>query len=493
MWRHQRDRHVRNNGSSASHSGGGKERSFQVLEFRATESREINNLLDTTSQDDGAVKNDRRVQATLYKVQDDAEHWTKEKKEIYPQSQNNTTTMDLRQSLYENVVLYFLPAQYPASVANGYARFSALAFSASIAGSAAMVLSTQTLLLAVGVVGNTAAAAGNASVMAGALNWVLKDGIGQLGGVLFASKMGEMKRFDSDPKRWRMLAALSLDGASLIEILSPLVWSSWVLPVACVANIGKNIGFLTASASRAAIHQSLAVKGNLADVTAKSASQSMAAGLLGTTVGIGLSTLLQHDTTNFIMGFCALSIVHQGCNYASLKSVPLLHFNRHRLHLLLSHYIDTESILTPREVAVQESYFPLVAHSDDTHTWLSVGSSLHEFCPGAVSDFEQLRILLPDERYLLNAVNGRVHLVFLGDATGDDLIMGMYHAHRLKTVLANDSKVTGHHAIAASYAYARSDFPSLLSQLHSLGWKTGTEVTSIEASDSYRLSIQSTR
>ena len=262
-------------------------RQRQVLEFRATDSKYFH-LLDTASKDQLSSTEKKHPakdfkartcrQATIYSSGDNSQEWktTQLKRDTHPQLPSlsaDTLSLDtLRQGFLENVVAHFLPAQYPHSVADGYARFSLLAFSAAVAGSAAMVLSTQTLLLAVGVVGHSAAASGNASIMAGALNWVFKDGIGQLGGVIFASKMGEMKKFDSDPKRWRMLAALSLDGASFLEILSPLVWSSWVLPIACVANIGKNIGFLTASASRAAIHQSLAIKGNLADVTAKSAS-----------------------------------------------------------------------------------------------------------------------------------------------------------------------------------------------------------------------------
>ena len=111
--------------------------------------------------------------------------------------------------------------------------------------------------------------------------------------------MGKTRAFDADPKRWRMVAAMALDGATLLEILSPLFHSSMVLPVASIANVGKNIGFLTASASRAALHQSLAISGNLGDVTAKSGSQSIMASLMGTTVGIGLSSLLEHDTFNF--------------------------------------------------------------------------------------------------------------------------------------------------------------------------------------------------
>merc|ERR1739847_36911 len=109
-----------------------------------------------------------------------------------------------------------LPDQYPHSVAQGYLGFVSFCFVASIAGSAAMVLSTQTLLLAVGIVGTNS---GSSSVMAGALNWVMKDFMGQLGGIIFASQMGKTKAFDNDPKRWRMVAALALDGATMLEIL----------------------------------------------------------------------------------------------------------------------------------------------------------------------------------------------------------------------------------------------------------------------------------
>lgn len=93
-------------------------------------------------------------------------------------------------------ISHFLPAKYPTSVASGYFKFAAYSFTASIAGSASMVLSTQTLLLAVGVIGSHA----QAGIMAGAFNWVMKDFVGQVGGVLFASQMGKTRAFDSDPK-----------------------------------------------------------------------------------------------------------------------------------------------------------------------------------------------------------------------------------------------------------------------------------------------------
>jgi hypothetical protein len=173
---------------------------------------------------------------------------------------------------------------------------------------AAMVLSTETLLLAVGV------GSASSAPMAEALNWVMKDGFGQLGGVLFASRITFNENgnytIDKDPKQWKMVSALSIDGATILEIFSPL-FPGYFLIVASIANVGKNIGFSTASASRAAFRQSLALTNKLGDLTAKAGSQSIVASLLGTGLGIGLSPLIGEDYMYVTIGFICLSYIHQ--------------------------------------------------------------------------------------------------------------------------------------------------------------------------------------
>jgi hypothetical protein len=392
-----------------------------------------------------------------------------------------------------HVISHFLPAKYPDSVAPGYLRFASFSFTASVAGSAAMVLSTQTLLLAIGVVGSNVHHAG---IMAGALNWVLKDGIGQFGGVFFASQMGKTRTFDSDPKRWRMVSAIALDCATLLEILSPLFYASLVLPVASIANIGKNIGFLTASASRAAIHQTLAIAGNLGDVTAKSASQSMVAGLLGTTFGIGLSSLLSHDVYNFSLGFGVLALIHQGCNYASLKSVTLLHLNRHRLHLILEQYLcdrrgKKRQVPIPDQVSAKEVYLPFIP-ADDSRTWLSIGCPLQEVCP-VPSDLDELLETFSKESYILRRSAGqdqKIHLVFLKDAQGQDLIRGMFHAYLLRQRMQKDPSGNANTIDKRAYSEVDEIFPRFFEELQGHGWKTATELTTVEGSKARRLEIE---
>lgn len=394
---------------------------------------------------------------------------------------------DLLTAVQDNVITYFLPARYPESVAPGYARFAGCCFCASVAGSAGMVLSTQTLLLAVGVVGSTG---GKASIMAGALNWVLKDGIGQLGGVWFASRMSQAgsAKFDADPKRWRMVAAMSLDAATLLEIMSPLVPSIWVLPIASIANIGKNIGFLTASASRAALHQSLAIRGNLADVTAKSGSQSMAAGLVGTTIGIGLSPILA-DMHHYALGFICLSAIHQGCNYLGLKAVPLFNLNRRRLNIIMDEFVDKNAIQTPSQVAEKESFVPFLS-KDESKKWLSIGTPLPEMFPRGPEELRPLLDMMRNEKYLINVVNGRVHLVYQQqDTNGEDLIRGMLHAHTLHQRFAGSEQRPPMEAISQSYVFVRESSDALLEAMHDKGWKTAAEFTSIESSKARRYDV----
>lgn len=434
-----------------------------------------------------AAKHKHRV-ATVYESNDLQTCWASVTTTTLdePSDDSSSNSEDVLTALQDNVITYFLPARYPDSVTPGYARFAGCCFCASVAGSAAMVLSTQTLLLAVGVVGSKE----TATVMAGALNWVLKDGIGQLGGVWFASRMSQAgsAKFDADPKKWRMVAALSLDAATLLEIMSPLVPSVWVLPIASVANVGKNIGFLTASASRAALHQSLAIRGNLADVTAKSGSQSMAAGLIGTSLGIGLSPILG-DLQYYALGFVCLSAIHQGCNYLGLKAVPLFNLNRRRLNIIMDAYAveNNDEILSPSQVAEKEDFMPFVS-KDESKKWLSIGTPLPEFCPGGPAELDPLLDLLQNENYLINLVDKRVHLVFhQEDTSGQDLIQGMFHAHLLHGRFGNVEPPVD--AVFQSYQVVQQQMSSLLEGMHQQGWKTATEFTTIESSKARRYDV----
>lgn len=102
--------------------------------------------------------------------------------------------------------------------------------------------------------------------MAATLNWILKDFSGQLLAMGLASRIS--RGFDAHVKKWRMWSCFYLEGAIWLEALTPLFSSQLAfLVLASVANAGKNICWLSTSASKAHIHRFLCRRENLADIT----------------------------------------------------------------------------------------------------------------------------------------------------------------------------------------------------------------------------------
>jgi hypothetical protein len=241
----------------------------------------------------------------------------------------------------KTVVNYLLPKGYPGSVRSGYERFAVGQFTSNTLSTAAGVLSMQALLYAMGIGMGTVGM--NTAPLAATLNWVIKDGLGQLGGVVFASFVNN--RFDADPKRWRLTATIAMDAASFIEMLTPLV-PGYFLAVASIANVSKNISFLAASASRAAIHRSFTLQENLADVTAKTGSQFIVSSLLGTSLGVSLSGLVAWGVTgadaqyaSTVGMYCALSSVSIAVTYWSLRHATITSLSPARLDYVLHTYL----------------------------------------------------------------------------------------------------------------------------------------------------------
>ena len=88
--------------------------------------------------------------------------------------------LESTKSIVNGSILHFMPKGYPHSVSSGYKTFMMGQMLSVTLSSAGGVLSMQALLSAIGI--------GSGSIpLAATLNWILKDGLGQLGGVIFAS------------------------------------------------------------------------------------------------------------------------------------------------------------------------------------------------------------------------------------------------------------------------------------------------------------------
>ena len=147
-----------------------------------------------------------------------------------------------------------------------------------------------------------------------------------------------------------MIASISMDVSSFIELLTPLA-PSYFLLLASVANVGKNISFLAASASRAAVHKTFAIHENLADVTAKTGSQCILSSMIGTSLGISAAAYIGNDYASTVTVFLSCSFLSLISTYISLKNVVLKTLSINRLDAIMTAY-DTEhqQILSPEVV-----------------------------------------------------------------------------------------------------------------------------------------------
>ena len=114
--------------------------------------------------------------------------------------ENNITIKNLQESskLKNNLIHYFLPRNYPESVKEGYYHFSKWSFLASVSFFVMNFISTQVLINSLDIRGT------KSFFLSAGLSWVIKEGLGQIGAILFVGKIGN--KFDRNIKQWRFIS-----------------------------------------------------------------------------------------------------------------------------------------------------------------------------------------------------------------------------------------------------------------------------------------------
>ncbi|KAI8464617.1 MAG: vitamin B6 photo-protection and homoeostasis-domain-containing protein [Monoraphidium minutum] len=218
--------------------------------------------------------------------------------------------------LKEIVRSYLLPQGFPDSVAPQYARYMGWRGVQYFFGGAMSVFTTKCLLGALGVGRHSGEAAA-------AINWVLKDGAGRLGRFLFARWGREL---DCELKQFRLAGDILMECGAALE-LSTILAPNLFLPLACTANLAKNLAAVANSSTRAPIYRTFALQNNLADITAKGESVANLADILGTLAGIALSKA----KLPMVATFAALSCGYLLASRKEVDSVELPYLNRARL------------------------------------------------------------------------------------------------------------------------------------------------------------------
>ncbi|GAB0493659.1 hypothetical protein MMPV_004944 [Pyropia vietnamensis] len=250
-----------------------------------------------------------------------------------------------------SVVSFFSHAFFPEDVTPDYYSFTAWRFFQRCISATVGVFGTQALLLALGIKSGRLG-------QAAAISWVLKDGLGRVGKMLWAGSVG--RDFDVDPRRWRFRSALMYAAGNGLEIVTQIFPASFLV-VATWANTLKQVSMLTASATRNAMYRSFGGKAqNIADITAKGEAQIVVADLIGMTCGIQLSKALgagQQGNINVFIAYVVLSAVDVLAIYQELRQVVFRTINPERLGMTVAAYVQSGTVPPPPVVSRMEPIF----------------------------------------------------------------------------------------------------------------------------------------
>ncbi|GJN14440.1 hypothetical protein PR202_gb01267 [Eleusine coracana subsp. coracana] len=285
---------------------------------------------------------------------------------------------------------YVVPEGFPESVTPSYVPYMSWRALKHFFGGAMGVFTTRTLLNSLGV------AQSRATSGAVAINWILKDGAGRVGKMIFAR---QGKKFDYDLKQvyiWIQMLLLSLQ---------PQLAHQFTKAYAR----GENIG----------------------DVTAKGECVGNIADLLGT----GLSILISKSNPSLVTSFAFLSCgyllssYHEvGFHLTTVRSVVLNTLNRARFTVAVDSFIKTGHVPSLKEGNSEETVF----NPPWRHEPVAIGSRFGEAFQEPAS-FVAIRPLFEDERYLVtyNPTKDKVYALLKDQAKPDDILKAAFHAHVL--------------------------------------------------------------
>jgi len=306
----------------------------------------------------------------------------------------------------------FLPVGYPDSATPNYSLFVRYTLSQVALISFTRILSTQAMLIAVGM-GHS-----GALPMAAVINWLLKDGIGHIGSLLAGTKINT--KFDSDPKRYKFLSVFLGQCANLLGIMSLARPGLFLLLTSLSSGLSR-VGTLAVTSSRARIYEDFSLKGNLGDMIRCSQAQSTLGTVIGTIFGVGFAPFIGGDIYSILAVFAPASVATHYVAYKAVSVVELSTFNRQRFEIVMHTFLETGNVPDYHSVAEEEKFIL----SNKIFKNIRINPPIVSIT--GMADF-MVENLVRNGFHISFESSGIVEVYFRDTATSDQTIEGMFFA-----------------------------------------------------------------
>ena len=385
----------------------------------------------------------------------------------YAQNKDEARASSVVQVLRESL----LPAEYPGSVPPEYAKYQLLNSFQSSCSYVREFLGLSRLLQGLGVGGSGAAPT------AAAMNWLLRDGVGMVGGLIFASRFGT--RFNQNVKSWRLFADLVNNVGLTLEIIAPAYPRAFI-PLICVAALCRSLCGISAGAANAVISSHWGEKnGVIADVAAKNGNQAtlvnlicLAGALVFGKISKGGVEAMKVSTLAIV--FSLLTVAHTVANMKLMSILSLRSINISRAILLADRSIRGAEIslgTVAREEPVLRLLIPSFGSSSTNcrenglHFYSSI-TQVEARVPGA--NIETALSDYMDEPYFVVSFGGHTYCCFTGIEHPRDRARALFDC----VLRQKGSSGRGDGVGRERKELADSMFPAFMDKLREAGWDT---------------------